>query len=116
MKRSKLLRAAIAFAAVLFIYASNCEPARGAFTEQGAAILGGANYSSRSASLADYDNDGDLDLMFETSVDVQLFRNNVISTGTPSFTYTNVSATILPSSAANRPGASWSAAWGDYNG
>jgi hypothetical protein len=93
--------------------------AHAAFTEQGATILGGANFTSRSASLADIDNDGDLDLMFETSAStngVQLFKNNLITTsGTPSFTFTNVTSTMMPASLADRPGASWSAAWGDYD-
>ena len=38
-----------------------------AFTEQGATVLGGANYSARSVSLADIDNDGDLDAFFQGS-------------------------------------------------
>lgn len=87
------------------------------FTEQGATILGGANYNSRSASLADIDNDGDLDLMFQgaagsSGVDdaQQLFRNNLIGNGT--LTYTNITTPAI----SNGLGPSWSAAWGDYNG
>ena len=80
------------------------------FTEQGATILGGVNYNSRSASLADIDNDGDLDLMFQGGSGAQqLFRNNVIGTG--STTFTNISGS-LPAGL----GPSWSAAWGDYDG
>jgi ASPIC and UnbV/FG-GAP-like repeat len=80
------------------------------FSEQGATILGGVNYSARSASLADIDNDGDLDLFFQGVLGAQqLFRNNLIGGG--SFTYTNVS-NLLPASL----GDSWSAAWGDYDG
>ena len=80
------------------------------FTDQAATILGGVNYNSRSASLADIDNDGDLDLMFQGALGAQqLFRNNLIGTG--SLTYTNISAS-LPSGL----GSSWSTAWGDYNG
>ncbi|MGL4514856.1 MAG: CRTAC1 family protein [Lacipirellulaceae bacterium] len=83
-----------------------------AFTEQGATILGGANYSARSVSLADIDNDGDLDAYFQgsTSAARQMWRNNVVGTG--AFTFTNVSSTMLPSGLS----ASWSSAWADYNG
>ena len=80
------------------------------FSEQGATILAGANFNSRSASMADYDGDGDLDLLFQGALGAQqLIRNNVVSTGTLSFT--NVSS-LLPSGF----GSSWSAAWGDYDG
>jgi hypothetical protein len=86
------------------------------FSEQGATILGDVNYNSRSASLADIDNDGDLDLMFQggNAEDLpgarQLFRNNIIGTG--SMTYTNISNDSLPVGL----GSSWSAAWSDYDG
>ena len=80
------------------------------FTEQGTTILGGANYNSRSASLADIDNDGDLDLMFQGAAGAQqLFRNNLVGSGT--LTFTNISGS-LPAGL----GSSWSAAWGDYDG
>ena len=79
------------------------------FTDNAATVLGGANYDARSASLADYDSDGDLDLMFQgASGAQQLFRNR-LETGTLS--YQNVSL-VLPSGL----GPSWSAAWGDYDG
>ncbi len=100
-------------AALLTVSVFAASAALAAFTEQGATVLGGANYSGRSASLADIDNDGDLDLLFQGATGAQqLFRNNVISTGTPSFTFTNVTSTMLPAGLSN----SWSAAWGDYNG
>ena len=52
------------------------------FTDQATTILGGVNYNSRSASLGDYDNDGDLDLFFQGAAGAQqLFRNNLIGTG-----------------------------------
>lgn len=80
------------------------------FSEQGATVLNGANFESRSASLADIDDDGDLDLFFQGSTGAQrLFRNDFIPSGT--LAYTNISDT-LPSGI----GLSWSAAWGDYNG
>jgi hypothetical protein len=83
--------------------------ARAAFSEQGATILAGANYDARSASLADIDGDGDLDLLFQGGSGAQqLFRNNLIG-GT--LTFTNISA-MLPAGL----GPSWSAAWGDYDG
>jgi|GEM_PF-1577425 len=87
------------------------------FTEQGATILGGVNYNSRSASLADIDNDGDLDLMFQGGSGAQqLFRNNLIGTG--SMTYTNISGSLPfdPNDSNIALGTSWSAAWGDYDG
>jgi hypothetical protein len=100
-----------------------CVPrsARAVFTEQGATWLGGANWTTRSASLADIDNDGDLDLLFQISGDPthglqaqQLFRNNTINPGgTPSHTFTNVTSTMLP---LNPIASAWSAAWGDYDG
>lgn len=89
--------------------------ARAAFTEQGATILGGANYATtRSVSLADIDNDGDLDAFFQGSTIAtrQLLRNDIIGTG--SFTFTNVTSTWLDGTGGL--GSSWSAAWADYNG
>ena len=80
------------------------------FSEQGAAVLFGANFDSRSASLADVDRDGDLDLFFQgASGAQQMLRNNLANTGTLSFS--NISALLPPGL-----GPSWSAAWGDYDG
>ncbi len=83
------------------------------FTEQGATVLGGLNVSGRSASLADIDNDGDLDVFFQGggTESQKMLRNNVIGTG--SFTFTDITATILPNPTLQD---SWSAAWGDYDG
>ena len=81
------------------------------FSENGLAILGGANVNARSASVGDYDDDGDLDLFFQGGgSSQQLYRNNLIGLGT--LTFTNVTASTIPSGL----GPSWSAAWGDYNG
>ena len=83
------------------------------FTNQGATVLGGLNVSGRSASLADIDKDGDLDLFFQGggSSSQKLLRNNVIGTG--GFTFTDITSTFLPSPTLED---SWSAAWGDYDG
>jgi hypothetical protein len=79
------------------------------FVDQASTVLV-ANLSARSASLADIDADGDLDVFFQGGSGArQLYRNNVVGAG--GFTFTNVSS-MLPSGI----GDSWSAAWGDYNG
>lgn len=107
---------AAAVAAFVLIIAPHADAA---FTDQGATILGGINLSGRSASLADIDNDGDLDLLFQGAASSGLatppvlMQNNIIGTG--SATFTNITSTLaysLPSSS----NASWSAAWGDYDG
>lgn len=86
------------------------------FSENGAAVFLGLDIlsESRSASLADIDNDGDLDVFFQGggtgfSGAQQLLRNNLAELGILSFT--NMTST-LPAGLS----ASWSAAWGDYNG
>jgi hypothetical protein len=92
---------------------AECAPT---FSEQGAAVLLGLDIlsESRSASLADIDNDGDLDVFFQgggtgPTGAQQLLRNNLVEFGT--LTFTNMTST-LPAGVS----ASWSAAWGDYNG
>lgn len=81
------------------------------FTESGASIVGFSG-DVRSASLADIDNDGDLDLFYQMTAGAAsrvMFRNNFIGTGTLNFT--DISSTV------HSPATScWSAAWGDYNG
>lgn len=61
----------------------------------------------RSASLADIDNDSDLDLFLQGSTP-RMYRNNFIGTGVSTFSNISLSGTGL--------GSSWSAAWGDYDG
>jgi enediyne biosynthesis protein E4 len=88
------------------------------FTENGAAVLLGLDIDaeSRSASLADIDNDGDLDLFFQGGESLsgtdaqQILRNNLMEFGT--LTYTNMTSTFPTAGL----GPSWSAAWGDYDG
>lgn len=89
------------------------------FTEQGTTILGGFGMNARSASFADIDNDGDVDLViiggYTTSGRVQgrqLFLNNTIGTGEKTFTRV---ATRIPTDPALADTDSWSSAWGDYD-
>ncbi|MEQ8208358.1 MAG: CRTAC1 family protein [Lacipirellulaceae bacterium] len=59
--------------------------------------------------MADYDDDGDLDIMFQGFSDTQkLYRNNLVENGSLSFT--DISSS-LPEGLER----SWSAAWADYN-
>ena len=85
--------------------------AQATFTEHGAAVLNGADYESYSASLADIDNDGDLDVLFQgaSSSTRVLLKNNFA--GTSELTYSP-----LVSFSSLQVGTSWSAGWGDYNG
>ncbi len=88
-----------------------------AFTEQRATWLNNFNINGYSASLADIDNDGDLDLLFAgANRDAQqLFRNNTINVGgTASKTFTNVTSTMWQVPSYNT--STWSAAWSDYDG
>jgi hypothetical protein len=112
MKRVSSPRALLSLAATALTLLGPAAAFAATFSEEGATVLGGANLSGRSVSLADIDNDGDLDAFFQgsTSADRQMFRNNIIGTG--SFTFTNVTSTMIPSGLS----ASWSAGWGDYNG
>ncbi len=85
------------------------------FTNEASTILGAAALSARSASLADIDNDGDLDLFFQGSSGArQLYRNNVVGSGNGTLSYTSITSTLPTGPSAI--GDSWSAAWGDYNG
>lgn len=86
------------------------------FTNQAVSVLGNAGLNSRSASLADIDNDGDLDLFFQGSSQNgvssrQMFRNNFVGSGV--LTYTNITSSYVTGLGVEE---SWSAAWGDYDG
>lgn len=84
------------------------------FTNEASTVLGAA-LTSRSASLADIDNDGDLDILFQGSSGArQLYRNDVVGSGNGTLGFTNITSTLPSGSAAI--GDSWSAAWGDYDG
>lgn len=106
--------AALAIALALAVFSvPSAVTAQPTFTDQGASILGGLNVSGRSASLADIDEDGDLDLFFQGAgtSSQRLLLNNVIGTG--AHTFTDITSTLLPSPTLED---SWSAAWGDYDG
>lgn len=81
------------------------------FSDVSASVLPTSyNVNARSASLADIDNDGDLDLFYQgASGSQRLLRNNLIGLGT--LTFTEILGN-LPSGL----GPSWSACWGDYDG
>jgi enediyne biosynthesis protein E4 len=80
------------------------------FTDASSTLFNGLSLSVRSASLADIDNDGDLDVFF-IGADRRLMRNNFVESGTLSFTNITNSNSV-PGTVAN----SWSAAWADYDG
>jgi hypothetical protein len=81
------------------------------FSEQGSAVLGVVNFNTRSVSLADYDDDGDMDALFLVGSGSQkLYRNELIETGTLGFTN---AYSMLPSGLST---SAWGAAWGDYDG
>lgn len=104
------LLAALAFALTTAV--ANWVSAQSMFVERGAIVLGGASYDARSASLADIDNDGDLDLFFQGGSGAQrLFRNNYVGSG--ALTFTNITTASNITSGVSL---SWSAAWGDYDG
>ncbi|MEO1497090.1 MAG: CRTAC1 family protein [Planctomycetota bacterium] len=104
MPRERLFRTLLALAAVVV-----ARPATADFTDFGSSLLG-VNLNSRSASLADIDNDDDLDLLFQGSTGAQKLYRNELETGSLGFTlqsdWTNLGVTA----------GSWSTAWGDING
>jgi hypothetical protein len=104
-------------ASAFLLLALHGRSADAAFTEHSnTAYEGGQPFiDARSASLADIDNDGDLDVFFHaagssTSAGHRLYRNNFIGSGTLSFT--NITGTGNFAGV----GDAWSAAWGDYDG
>jgi hypothetical protein len=105
MPRAHVLFAALVVVAFAGVDRLVAEPT---FSEQQSTVLPGVNFDSRSASLADIDDDGDLDLLFQRTQAPRLFRNNVVESD--SLTFTDVSD--LLGGGTN----GWSAAWADYNG
>lgn len=104
-----LTRLSICVLASCIAWSPGLVSAQPTFSEHGSTVLGGLNLNARSASLADIDNDGDLDVMFQGGFGAQqLLRNNLVGEG--SFYFTNISGE-LPADLS----VSWSAAWGDYN-
>jgi hypothetical protein len=105
------VRLAIAVASIWLVVGSE---AKAVFTVQSTEVFGTAfDINSRSASLADIDNDSDLDLFFQVEgTGHRLYRNNFAGSGT--LTFTNITAN-LPTGA-DAISTSWSAAWGDYDG
>jgi enediyne biosynthesis protein E4 len=128
MKRLALLKrfvSAVSASIAMSLFAG--PSALAAFTDVSTSIFAGApagvNFESRSASLADIDNDGDLDLLFQGAANYtpnpdlpippRLYLNNVIGTG--AHTFTDITSTLAYSLPTATNG-SWSAAWGDYDG
>ncbi len=111
MQSSILPGSIITVACLVGLHSSISEVAAQTFSQQQSTILNNANFDARSASLADIDNDGDLDLLFQGGSGAQqLFRNNYVGSGV--LTYTNITSTIPTSDL----GPSWSAAWSDFDG
>ena len=112
--RRNLLRVSLMLVTSLASGTAGPAFAQTTFTNQASTVLGAA-LNSRSASLADVDNDGDLDLFFQGASGArQLYRNDVVGTGNGTLGFTNITST-LPTGA-GAIGDSWSAAWGDYDG
>ena len=110
MNSRAVLRSLIRVAGAVFLLVLTSHAFAG-FTNEAETIIGGVDVGDgRSASLADIDADGDLDLLFQGGGGaIRLYRNNLIGGGT--LTYTDISS-MLPGGL----GPSWSAAWGDYDG
>lgn len=109
MRRVRIF--SILFVSLAAAFQASALFAQPTFTEHGATVLNGVDYNSRSASLADIDNDGDLDLLFQgdSSGSRVLLQNNKIGTGSLTFTTIANFSTL-------GVGTSWSAGWGDYDG
>ena len=66
MRLLSLYRLTVVASALAVVSQIVAASAWAAFTDQSTAVLSGANYITRSASLADYDSDGDLDLIVDS--------------------------------------------------
>jgi len=92
--------------AVRFLYVADPPT----FIDQALPLFAGLAVDARSASLADIDNDGDLDLFFQgASGAIRLLRNLRVDSGSLGFL-------DITSQLGGGLGPSWSACWGDYDG
>ena len=84
----------------------------GSWTKITTGALVGIGTKSLSANWADYDNDGDLDVFLSNdggNQDNQLFRNELVETGTATFVEETTAAMALEGGEAE------AASWGDYD-
>ncbi|WP_456425984.1 FG-GAP-like repeat-containing protein [Rhodocaloribacter sp.] len=83
----------------------------GFFTDVAVAVgADDAAHDGAGVAVADFDNDGDLDLFLANSLEDALLRNELVETGTATFTDITASAGITGDERGT------SASWGDYDG
>ena len=84
----------------------------GRFTEVAAAVgVADSSHDGSGVAVADFDNDGDLDLYLANSLDDVFFKNQLSETGTA--TFVDVTASAFPG--IKTPERGTSAAWGDFD-